>query len=153
MKEKLNTILLIDDNEADNYLHKMVIEELGCAKQVEVVYDGEEAIQYLTQEKNGVIPIPDIIFLDINMPKMNGWEFLEAYEQLVAEEQRCQALVLMLTTSLNPDDYQLADQNENIKAFMNKPLTVDQLLVIMKKNFPGKFESFLEEPTTKREMN
>ena len=140
MNQKLDSILLIDDNEADNYLHKMVIEELGCAKQVHVVYDGEEAIQYLTQKNNGHIPIPDVIFLDINMPKMNGWEFLEAYEKLVAEERRCKALVLMLTTSLNPDDYQLADQNDNIKAFMNKPLTADQLLAIMKKNFPEKFE-------------
>lgn len=135
--------MLIDDNEADNYLHKLVIEELDCAKKVSVAYDGEEAIEFLTtpDQATGNLPIPDIIFLDINMPRMNGWEFLEAYKDQIPEEKRCKALVMMLTTSLNPDDKKQAAGSPSVIQFMNKPLTVDQLTEVLKENFPDCFSS------------
>ena len=74
MRKKLECILLIDDDDEDNFYHKIVIERMNITKRIEVAYNGLEALEFLQKESQ---IIPELIFLDINMPKMNGWEFLE----------------------------------------------------------------------------
>lgn len=131
MNQKLNCILLIDDDEATNVFHRLVIEEADCAEQVIAVQSGKAALEYLISEENGKHPQPDLIFLDINMPGMNGWEFLEAYEQLDAT-QKGKIMIVMLTTSLNPDDEQRARGYQTITDFKSKPLTVEMLHELIK---------------------
>src|SRR5690349_10546394 len=99
MKKKLNCVMLIDDNEDDNFFHKIVLKETGIAEYIKVAESGFEALDFLKQENK----IPELIFLDINMPKMNGWEFLEEYRKL-NDEQKARVIIIMLTTSLNPAD-------------------------------------------------
>ncbi|GAB5521315.1 MAG: response regulator [Rhodothermales bacterium] len=135
---KLNTLLLIDDNEADNFLHTLVIEEAQVAQEVVAVQSGYEALDYLTTKTNGAYPQPDVIFLDVNMPRMNGWEFLAAYDKL-SETQKGDVVVVMLTTSLNPDDREAAEKNPNIRRFENKPLTEEALARILEEHFPSRF--------------
>ena len=118
----LDLILLIDDSEADNYFHEMIIREANCTKNIVAVTNGEAALKFLSTPIDGSYPKPDLIFLDINMPRMNGWEFIDAYDKLPAD-QRGNNLVVMLTTSLNPDDDQRAKENPHIESFINKPLT------------------------------
>ncbi|MCK5860806.1 MAG: response regulator, partial [Abyssibacter sp.] len=104
MIDKLNEILLVDDNEADNFLHRVVLERAGVAKAVTEKLNGQEALDYLTTaDVDGRYPQPELICLDINMPIMNGWEFIEAYEQLDPKFQSG-VVIMMLTTSLNPED-------------------------------------------------
>lgn len=138
MKKKLNCILLVDDNDADNYYHEIVINDFGCAEEVVAVQSGKAALDYLKSIENGNHPQPDLIFLDINMPAMNGWEFLEEYKKLDVIQQG-KIVVVMLTTSLNLDDEEKARGIEHIKNFKNKPLTEEMLHEIIEKHFPENF--------------
>lgn len=140
--KKVNCILLIDDNPADNDFHKIIIKEAEICNHVKVVLDGVEAIEYLIKSGDENFdgenyPKPDIIFLDINMPKMNGFEFLMEYEKL-KERLKSEVVIVMLTTSLNPDDAKKAKENGVVKEFQNKPLTVESLQEIVKKYFSEK---------------
>jgi CheY-like chemotaxis protein len=126
LKKKLNCVLLIDDDEATNYLHKMIIKNANCTEKCLVVESGYEALELLTSKENDKYLQPDLIFLDINMPKMNGWEFLEAYENLNLN-QRGKMILVMLTTSMNPDDRKKAETIENLDGFISKPLTVEAI--------------------------
>lgn len=134
--KQINTVLLVDDDFATNYLHKMVIEEHGAFKNIAEAYDGQEAIDYLTTEVDGVYPRPDMIFLDINMPRMDGWEFLDAYAGL-PEECKGGAVIAMLTTSLNPDDRERSQKYDCVKCFENKPLDLEKLDRLIETLNPG----------------
>lgn len=131
MTTKLNTVLLIDDNEATNYLHKRLIQQSGLVENVMVMQYAGDALEYLQTTTD---PRPDLIFLDINMPAMSGWEFLEDYEKLLPE-QKSSIVIIMLTTSLNPDDRANADNFEAVREFCNKPLIVHNLKNIIDKHF------------------
>jgi CheY-like chemotaxis protein len=135
MKEKLNCVLLIDDDEPTNFYNEMIVEETGCSKRIVAVTGGREALDFLKSKVNGEHPQPNLIFLDINMPGMSGWEFLEEYEKLT-DDQKGQVIVVMLTTSFNPDDQKKAENIESINDFKNKPLNTDTITEILEKHFP-----------------
>ena len=129
-------ILLVDDDEATNFLHKIMINDAECTEQIHVCKNGKEAIEYLTNSIEGKYPQPDLIFLDINMPVMNGWEFLEEYQKL-NDEQKAKMVLVMLTTSINPDDYEKSKEYPDVAGFRNKPLNTDLLKDIMREHFNG----------------
>jgi CheY-like chemotaxis protein len=141
MKQKLNCVLFIDDDEPTNFLNRMIMENTGCAGHIEVANSGEQALRYLDNkgdtDKNNRYPRPDLIFLDINMPAMNGWEFLKEYNDL-EDEQKGNIVIIMLTTSLNPDDKSKATETPHIAGFETKPLTEDKLTGLLMKYFPDK---------------
>lgn len=137
MSVKLNCVLVIDDDEPTNFFTEMILQEAGCVKHIKLVQSGQEALDYLTKsELTGsdpeTHPSPDLIFLDINMPAMNGWEFLEEYRKLQIAER---IIVVMLTTSLFPEDKSKADETPEISGFENKPLTAEKIAAILDKHF------------------
>ena len=134
MKPKLKTILLIDDDEATNFINKRAIEQIDCTQNIVVKENGIEALEYLTTYLDGAYPQPDLIFLDINMPAMDGWEFLKEYGNLEVN-QRAKTVIVMLTTSLNPDDKGKAKVIPLISDFMSKPLTTEKLELIIERYF------------------
>lgn len=134
MTKKLNCILLIDDDEATNYIHKRIISEVGCAEKVVAVQSGQAALDFLNESTNGHHPKLDLIFLDINMPAMNGWEFLKHYKNLSASK-RAKVVLVMLTTSLNPDDLELATKIDEVNGFESKPLTAEKMKSTLKVHF------------------
>lgn len=134
MKNKLNCVLLIDDDAPTNFLHKMVIEEAGCAEYIQVCQTAMAALEFLRGETDGKYSQPDLIFLDLNMPVMTGWDFLIEYETLPAE-QKGNIIVVMLTTSVNPEDVEKARSFQKIKGFRSKPLTPEMLEEILKTHF------------------
>lgn len=134
MKKLLNCVLLIDDDEDDNFFHQRIIKKANITNRIDTVENGEEAITYLTTPEDGLYPQPDLIFLDINMPRMNGWEFLEAYQQLNPNQQG-RTIVIMLTTSLNPSDISKAKSISHVDDYKTKPLDEEMLDEILEKYF------------------
>jgi len=122
-------VLLIDDNEIDNFVAKKVIEKSGFAEKVITVQSAKNALDYLNTENSSKDLLPDIIFLDIGMPEMDGFEFLEEYEKLnKIVVNNCK--VLVLSSSLDIDDYNRANRNKLVRKFINKPLSKKLLMEI-----------------------
>ena len=143
MKKKLNCVLLIDDDEPTNFLSKMVVKKADCTEHIQIASSGRQALHYLTNSEhfageNKNFPCPDLIFLDINMPAMNGWEFLQKYNEL-EKEHKGNIVMIMLTTSLNPDDKLKANETPHISGFENKPLTGKKLDELLRKYFPHNY--------------
>lgn len=137
MKTLLDCVLIIDDDEPTNYLNELVIASSGCTRHIKSVQSGEEALNYLAHSGQGQdtsCPTPNLIFLDINMPAMNGWEFLDRYRQL-CEQKGQQVIIVMLTTSLFPEDAQKARERPEVSGFEHKPLTTEKLERILQTYF------------------
>lgn len=136
--QDLSCILLIDDDPATNFVNKMIIERAQVDTEIVVCSGGQEALDYLSCEGTYASatddPQPGIIFLDINMPGMNGWEFLVHYEKM-PDEQKARIVVAMLTTSLNPEDKKTGEENKEVETFMHKPLKQEMLFELIDANF------------------
>lgn len=134
--KNINCILLVDDDESDNFFHTLTIKEAEFCNQIKVVTDGRFALDYILNavnpENHAAYPKPDIIFLDINMPRMSGFDFLDEYVQL-DETFTSDILIIMLTTSLNPYDMERAMKYKVVKDYRNKPLTPEMLQEIREK--------------------
>lgn len=126
MTKIVKKVLLVDDDKVTNLLHTRLINRTGLVETVDVVTDGIAALEYLNEmhSTNGVQP--ELIFLDINMPRMNGFEFLQAYADL-PEIPRDQQIVVMLSTSLLQSDHDRAEADPNVYKFANKPINPDQI--------------------------
>lgn len=131
MRKKLNSILLIDDDPDDNYYHQIIINKMNIVNNIDVVINGIEAIEYLKNDNR--IP-PDLIFLDLNMPRMNGWEFLEKYKYL-GTAQKAKVLIVILTTSASADDIKRAKEIPEVTGFETKPLSTELLAEILLQHF------------------
>src|SRR5690348_8827412 len=105
MATKLNCVLLVDDSRPGNRYHQIILNDLGVTESVQFAENGLQAIEYLKNENQ---PLPELIFLDINMPLMDGWEFLNAYKEL--DECRKAKAIVMLSTSEDIKDMERARQ-------------------------------------------
>jgi CheY-like chemotaxis protein len=134
MNRKLSCIMLVDDNPDDNFFHEREIKKDHLAATVVVKNSGTEALEYLKSKKDIERLPPDLIFLDINMPGMNGWEFLVEYS-LLDNKFQSDVLIIMLTTSDNPDDEARTRTWSNVSDYITKPLTKEKMKVIVDKYF------------------
>jgi CheY-like chemotaxis protein len=132
--KKMKCVLLVEDDDTINFYNQFLIERLDIAEEVVVATNGEEALQYLKKAGSGEASQPDLILLDINMPIMNGFEFIEEYEQLPAE-WKSKILVVMLTTSLHPADVERAKGHPSIVEYFYKPLMEQKLGELCDKYF------------------
>jgi CheY-like chemotaxis protein len=128
--KKLTTILLIDDNKIDNFFHERVIRKFDKDIRVTSLQSAAKALKYLTSLPSD--ELPDLIFLDINMPEMDGWEFLEEYNKLDYICKKC-VIVIMLSTSEDPEDKMRALKQGIATDFKSKPLTQEMLREICEK--------------------
>jgi CheY-like chemotaxis protein len=134
MPKPISCVLLIDDDPDDNFFHRLILEESGMCGTVRVAESGLAALQYLTETDDAAYERPDVIFLDINMPGMNGFEFLQHYQQL-PDVQKSRLVLLMLTTSLSAADQQRAAQTGEVGGYYTKPLTTEIIAEVVRKHF------------------
>ena len=131
---KIKCILLIDDDRATNFLNEIVIKKTDCTDQIQVAGGGQQALEFLKSGLAGKSPWPDLILLDINMPMMNGWQFLEEFKKLKMVKKD-EIVIVMLTTSINPEDQAKAETIEEVSGFRNKPLTTDIIYELLQAHF------------------
>jgi CheY-like chemotaxis protein len=137
--KKIALIVLIDDNEADNMYHKYVMEKANIANEIIAMQNSLDALEYLKKclsITNKDIPIPELVFLDINMPALNGIELLEKLQETPGLQEN-KMKIFMLTSSLNPDDKLIVQKKfpKLISGFKIKPLTAEMLHDIIEKKF------------------
>ena len=117
---KLKEVLIIDDSDADLLYASVILEGAQVAEQVIPFGTAAEALAFLQRPEGHDA---DVILLDINMPEMNGFEFLDAYEKLHADH-RARAVVIMLTTSPDPVDRARALAYPCVRSYVVKPIDV-----------------------------
>ncbi|WP_426062052.1 response regulator [Hymenobacter sp. B1770] len=131
---QLRCVLLVDDDPTTNYLNRKLLVKMGIADGVLTALNGQEALAAVNTHCYEDSPTcPDLIFLDVNMPLMNGFEFLAAYRQLPPAQQ-CATVMVMLTTSLHPRDVQRA-HHLPVSSFLTKPLTAEKVTAILQAHF------------------
>lgn len=135
MSKKFNKVLLVDDDDISNYLTEVLIQKLDFSGEIEVYKNGEEALNYIREciISKGDLKVPELVILDINMPVMDGFEFLEEFEKL-QNTNNMEIPVVMLTTSNYNNDIQKA-QKYKVAGFVNKPLTEEKFLEILNHHF------------------
>ncbi|MDB5032504.1 response regulator [Mucilaginibacter sp.] len=117
MAEYYNTCLLIDDNYIDNFVTSKLLANCNFAQNIVVRQSPAEAIDSL---RDGSVK-PDVIFLDLRMPVMNGFEFLQAFDKLDIDKNNIK--IFILSSSLDPTDIKKSFDNKYITQFIHKPLT------------------------------
>jgi CheY-like chemotaxis protein len=121
-KNGIDLVLLVDDNDTDNFISKRIIEITGFAHRVEVKNSGKSALEYLRENQNDPQNVPGIIFLDINMPIVDGFVFLYEFEKF-SELVRNKCKVIILSSSDNKRDIDKIVNNNHVIKFITKPLT------------------------------
>ncbi|MBW4710489.1 response regulator [Roseobacter sp. YSTF-M11] len=129
----LKRVLLVDDDKVTNLMHGRMIKRTGLVDRIDVATDGVAALDYLKETAARGETLPELILLDINMPRMGGFEFLEHYAALPAHIQSPKTIIIMLSTSVLRADHERAEKDRNVHRFMCKPAT------------PEDFESFVAE--------
>ena len=127
---KFKCVWLIDDDPVCNFLTENILNLNNFAEEVHTFTHAEDALTYLdniVKSKNG--NLPDIIFLDINMPGLNGWDFLEIYRN-IPEAKKKDCDIYMLSSSVNQSDIQMARESNEVKDFISKPLSLEDLEVV-----------------------
>ncbi|MEO9965353.1 MAG: response regulator [Reichenbachiella sp.] len=136
----ISTVLLVDDDPTSIFLQQHLLTDVcNYNGKIHECHNGKMALDYLENKgdfaENGTsYPKPDLILLDINMPVMNGFEFLDAYK-LLPKELKGGIVISMLTSSLNKLDKDKAEKYQDVSDFIIKPITRDQLLGIVEKHF------------------
>ena len=139
--QKLTCALLVDDDQTTNYLNKLLLNRLQVTNKLLVALNGQEALDLLLVHcREATTDCPALILLDVIMPVMDGFAFLEAYDNLPLPQKEA-IIIVMLTTSLHPQDVDRVQQL-NIAGFLNKPLTEAKINDVLKNHFdrhlPGK---------------
>ena len=129
----IDLVMLIDDNDTDNFISKRIIEITQFAERVEVKNSGQHALEYLSEHVTDIDQLPNLIFLDINMPVMDGFMFLYEFENLpTAVQQKCQ--VIILSSSDNKRDIDKIINNKSVIQYITKPLTQNVLKELQAKS-------------------
>lgn len=132
--KKINCVLLVDDDNINNFINERLLKKLNITHNVKVAMNGEEALDFL--KSNAQNPHPELILLDINMPVMDGFEFLQEYKKMEQTNGDAKPYIIMLTTSTNPNDVDKVKKSD-VAGYINKPLTEAKIMEIVQKHFPA----------------
>lgn len=120
--KKIDFVYIVEDDEIASFVIKLALESHASFSNNAIFQNGKIAIDTLSN--TNLEKLPDIIFLDINMPIMDGWEFLEEFSTLAMDKS---ISVIILTSSINPEDAEKAKTFKHVKGFLSKPLDLEKL--------------------------
>lgn len=116
-------MFLIDNDEAENYINQEILSRMGVDLEIKVYSNGIEALEMIKNDG-----CPDLIFLDVNMPGFDGFEFLQHFEQTLT----CTTPVVMLTSSTRPEDQARAIQYKSVIDYLEKPFKLQDTRLLFK---------------------
>lgn len=134
MSKRFQKILLIDDDSVSNFLNEMALQEMDLSDEVHISENGEEALKFINRHFSSdgkyLENYPDLIFLDINMPVMDGFQFLEEFEKIPFTEKK-PIKIVMLTSSNATQDLERA-KKFNVEGYIVKPLCAEKIEALFK---------------------
>ncbi|WP_422358798.1 response regulator [Reichenbachiella sp.] len=125
---QIDHVLLIDDDVPTNFIHEVILKKTNKFKQIHSVLSASEALNYLQIKR------PNLIFLDINMPALSGWDFIDQFRSLPLEQKE-EIVIVMVSTSMDPKDRQRAEVCNEIQEFVSKPISVEKIEDILVSHF------------------
>ncbi len=134
VKKKIKGVLLVDDDSINNYINARLIKKVNITDDLAISLNGQEAITYLNKLISENKECPSLILLDINMPVMDGFEFVNSFQELSFENNK-EVVIVMLSTSENFKDIEKVNSNPKISGFLNKPLTEEKIFNVLNKHF------------------
>ncbi len=129
------TCFLIDDDQIFQFITDSTLKRINPNISIEKYYDGEQGINSIKERLDTPETLPDIVMLDINMPFMNGWDFLKEYQTINNKIEKT-IHIYMLTSSDDPDDIEKAKKISELSGYLIKPVTEVELEVLIR-GFPS----------------
>jgi len=129
MNKKL-LIAIVDDDLIFQFIAERLIESINSEHQTIIFSDGKEAIDFIDSNRNEIDTLPDIIFLDINMPVMNGWQFLNKYIEIKSKIEK-EITIYIVSSSKNPDDFIKAESINEVTDYIVKPINREKYTSIL----------------------
>ncbi len=126
MKKKGYSVMIVDDNEIDNFISRKVLQEADFSDDILVMNSGVVALEYIQEHKNKLEKLPNIIFLDLNMPIVDGFVFLFEFSDF-AQQVKDHCKIIVLSSLLEQQVIDKILKNEHVLDFIPKPLTVNSL--------------------------
>ncbi|MCH2084445.1 MAG: response regulator [Saprospiraceae bacterium] len=134
MKKKLKTILLIDDDTPTNYYHQIILQDANCTENVVIQYSSDRALDYFRTLKNNNQPFPELVFLDMNMPGWDGFQFIEML-QTFFPSTKDKIKIVILTSLPEAPSLQKIELDNQIVGVKSKPLTEKVVLELIQTHF------------------
>ena len=130
----IRTLMSIEDDSVTQMLNRIELEDAKFCENIEEAWNGEVALKYfeaLNKEIDGILRVPEIILLDLNMPVMDGWEFLDLFQKQYPQFIE-KTKIFILSSSINPSDREKAKEEKIIEGFLSKPLDEFELDILRK---------------------
>jgi len=134
-RAKVN-VLLIDDDSIYQFVSCKTLEATGHANKIKVCSNGEEAYRFLEENMYNANELPDVILLDVNMPVMNGWQFLDAYQSLKPNLSK-EIQIFLVTSSMNDQDKEYSKRYNCVQDYIVKPLAREKIAEILSHAVPA----------------
>jgi CheY-like chemotaxis protein len=128
--KRIETLYLVDDDDTYQFLASEIIKSTNLVNQIEIFSNGAEAINYLKSVQNPDL-LPEVIFLDIFMPVMDGWGFLDEFVRLSPDLKK-KILIYIISSSIDPTDVERASSISDVTGYIVKPITRDKFMNMIK---------------------
>jgi CheY-like chemotaxis protein len=129
--KKIKTLCLVDDDDIFQLITQRVIAQTNLVDTIKVFSNGLDAMDFLKSVAQNAAQLPEIILLDLNMPVMDGWEFLEEFTLLKPRLEK-KITIYVVSSSIAPSDIQRAEAINEVTDYIIKPITTEKLLDMLK---------------------